>query len=169
MAARSTGDAGRFAGSGAAHRVSANEVAFGFEFWNGLEFGGHLMALALSAQKRRESGTPARRTAVPLQPASGPHTSARVGVSHERNAGFGTQWGSRRLRSREWIPPAGSGGQQITTARHESPSCVNVTINFRQPRCPLDFDSGGMESRQSRRFLLKSIEETAQCIVTIPD
>ena len=53
--------------------------------------------------------------------------------------------------------------------RHEFHSCVNITINFRQPRCPLDFGSGGMESRQSRRFLLKPIEETAQCIVTIPD
>ena len=47
--------------------------------------------------------------------------------------------------------------------------CVGPTINFRQPSCPLDFCSGGMEYHRRRGFLQKSIEETAQCIVTIRD
>ena len=109
----------------------------------------------------------------------------RVGVSHGGNAWpvtHGKPWidvshGWARLRLRASLRVR-SQGTDSTIEReavrqspfpHESHACVSTTINFRQPSCPLDFCSGGMDSHQCGRFLLKPIEETAQCIVTIRD
>ena len=109
----------------------------------------------------------------------------RVGVSHGGNAwpvthgkqsvDVGHGWAPVRLRASLRVR---SQGTDSTIEReavrqspfpHESHACVSTTINFRQPSCPLDFCPGGMDSHQCGRFLLKPIEETAQCIVTIRD
>ena len=201
MAARFTGDVSCFATSAAAHPVPAHEVAIRCEFGDGLArdrdgFGGFFeTALATSAWKRGEPGTPARLSTglqsvrrctpggVTQRGLTQPGQESRCFAQRERLAcdaseavvGCGPWVGSHHTSCFPSCPVQGTdstigrGAVPQSPFQHEFLLCVNTTINFRQPSCPLDFGSGGMEYHQRRRFLLKPIEETAQCIVTIPD
>ena len=127
------------------------------------EFGGFIeTALTTSAWKLGEPGTPARWS-TGLQSvrryALGGVTQLSltqwgrgVGVSHGGNAwpvthrrllldvGHGwvhiTPHASLRVRSEERIRQLGWGLSHSHPPQHESHSCVNTTINFRQPKLP---------------------------------
>jgi hypothetical protein len=173
-----------FAFSGSSHHLPETEVVNRCEFRNGLEFGGGIeKALTRSAGIRgnmgRHSGVPQVSHLPDSSPAEAEEsvfrTEGRMVWSQGRPVfdnchGGDRHTGNPRVDLIKGRIPSQRGSRQATSVGHEFPIRVSTQRSI-SGSYAAHWTSARVEWSTTRegRFLLKPIEETAQCIVTIRD